>query len=42
MNFQNAVLLITMLYSCSVFDELINKDRFPSIYRKGLYNGEDE
>ena len=35
-------LLITMLYSCSVFDELINKDRFPSIYRKGLYNGEDE
>lgn len=35
-------LLITMLYSCSVFDELINKDRFPSIYRKGLYNGEDD
>ena len=35
-------LLITMLYSCSVFDELINKDRFPSIYRKGLYNDEDD
>lgn len=35
-------ILITMLYACSVFDELINKDRFPSIYRKGLYNGEDE
>ena len=35
-------LLITMLYSCSVFDRLINKDRFPSIYRKGLYNGEDD
>ena len=35
-------LLITMLYSCSVFDELINKNRFPSIYRKGLYNGEDD
>lgn len=33
-------ILLSSLYCHSVFDEIVNKDKFPSIYRKGLYNGE--
>lgn len=35
-------ILFTSLYCHSVFDEVVNKVHFPEIYRKGLYNIEDE
>lgn len=35
-------ILFTSLYCHSVFDEVVNKTSFPEIYRKGLYNVEDE
>ena len=34
--------LFTTLYCHSVFDEMVNKTQFPSIYRKGLYNESDD
>lgn len=30
------IILINMIHSASVFDKYINKDKFPSLYRKGL------
>ena len=34
--------LFTTLYCHSVFDEMVNKTQFPSIYRKGLYDESDD
>lgn len=39
--FGNGILLIT-LYCQHCFDELINRDHYPEIYRKGLFDGEHE
>lgn len=34
--------IVALLFSCSKFDEYINKDQYPEIYRKGLYDPKDK
>lgn len=34
--------MVWMLYACSVFDKYVNKERYPSIYKKGLYIPENQ